>query len=86
MAPTMTQPSDASVAVEGTALRQSRESVSFGVILKNTADQDAHDVVLKGTFTDRSGTVIDGIGPLVPVIPAHTTYYWEGYGLRRRPR
>ena len=50
----------------------------MGAVLKNTSKQDARDVSLIGSLVDSSRTIISGVTPIIPVIPAGATYYWGG--------
>lgn len=66
------------IVVEQSAVSVGKDLVNYGAVLKNTSDEDAVFVYIKGSFVDKSGTILDGVGPVVPVIPAGATYYWGG--------
>lgn len=52
--------------------------MNYGAVLENTSDEDARLVIVKGSFVDAAGTILDGVGPMLQVIPAGATYYWAG--------
>ncbi len=54
----------------------SKDLDAYGAVLKNTSKQDARDVSLIGSLVDSSRTIISGVTPIIPVIPAGATYYW----------
>lgn len=66
------------IVVEQSGLTPGKDWTSYGAVFKNTSDEDAHDVIVKGSFVNRAGTILDGVGPIIPVIPAGATYYWGG--------
>ena len=66
---------DAIVAVHS-GLKPGKNQTSYGAVFRNTSSKDAHDVIVNGSFVNRAGTILDGVGPIIPVIPAGATYYW----------
>lgn len=66
------------IVVVHSGLKPGKNQTSYGAVFRNTSSKDAHDVIVNGSFVNRAGTILDGVGPIIPVIPAGATYYWGG--------
>lgn len=70
--------SQSKIVVLRSGVTTSKVLDAYGAVLKNASKKDASQVFVQGNLVDAHGTIVAGVTPVIPVIPAGATYYWGG--------